>query len=131
MKAIWYHSPVLHGSKIGRTLGYPTLNLNAGVLPENTAPGVYAAQVKIDGDNPNAVLRGALFFGPRLIFNETTNVLEIYLLDFAKEVYNQNASFKLMEFIRPPLPFTSQSDLRAQIDQDILAVSAALTDRQR
>lgn len=126
MKATWYHSPILHGSKIGRTLGYPTLNLEPGVLPEGTEPGVYAAVVKIDGDTPSAELRGALFFGPRLIFNETTNVLEIYLLDFAKEVYNQSASFKLMEFVRPPLPFVSADELRAQIAQDVAQVTAAL-----
>lgn len=127
---------------MGRTMSYPTINLDPAVLPTTTQVGVYAALVKIAAatpttspsppkpqpalHQPSATLAGALFFGPRLVFGETHNVLEIYLLDFSQQVYNQSASFKLMEFIREPRDFTSLSELQQQIQSDVERVQKAL-----
>ena len=98
----WYQGKVLKGEKLGRTLGFPTLNLDSSILSENTLQGAYAAVVKYN----DREYKGALYYGPRLVLGETKNVLEIYLLDFRKEIYGKKLQFILKKFLRPPHPFS-------------------------
>ncbi len=67
---------------------------------------------------------GALYFGPRLINNETCNVLEVFVLDFNQDVYDKTATIQLKDFIRPPLDFNSFEEMKTQLEQDVAAVAA-------
>lgn len=113
-----YTSLIFHGDQLGRTIGFPTLNLDPTCLSTPIKLGVWQAQVTIKGD----VYTGALYFGPRTIKNETTQVLEIYLLDFDEEVYGEQASFSLVSFVRPVIHFASLADLQKQLAADVLAI---------
>lgn len=113
-----FHSTIAHGDQLGRTIGFPTLNLDPTCLTTSIQPGVWQAQVTIKGD----VYMGALYFGPRTIKNETAQVLEIYLLDFDEEVYGEQASFSLVSFVRPVLHFASLAQLQKQLAADVLAI---------
>lgn len=119
---MWYESNVLKGNKQGRIIGYPTLNLDPLVLPGNFKKGVYASLLKYNGK----VYKAALFFGPRTMFNESKNVLEIYVLDFSEEIYNKTVSFQIRNYIREVYNIASFESLKAQIKKDIHAIELCL-----
>jgi len=105
MKHKWYQSKVTKGHRQGKKLGFPTLNLDNPLLLEGFKEGVYAAEVSID----EKVYWGLLYFGPRLIWNETKNVLEIYVLDFDKEIYGKTIAFRIINYIREVINFPSSN----------------------
>lgn len=113
-----YSGTVLHGDKMGRTLGFPSANLEPALLKHVKKEGVYACQVHVNKKS----YRGALYLGPRLVMDETKRVLEIHIVDFNGDIYGETLQFKLGAFIRPPLDFTSEAELIAQLQEDIAAV---------
>lgn len=117
----WYEGIVISGSRLGRTLGFPTANLDPAILTGITRKGVYAATVRIDGQ----LYTGALYIGPRLILNETKRMLEIFVLDFDSDLYGKTVDFQLGAFIREPMDFDSFEALTAQLKSDVAAIRAA------
>lgn len=117
---IWYKGVVLVGLKNGTKLGFPTTNLHSGILPASYKNGVYACLVKYN----NRIYKGALYFGPRLVYNENNQVLEIYLINFTGNLYGQTLEFKLGKFIRKPLDFKNTDDLKKQLAVDVKAVDS-------
>lgn len=118
----WYEAVVLEGDKIGRTLGFPTANLDASVLAHIKREGVYAATVRVKNKEYN----GALYLGPRLVLNEILRVLEIFLLDFSDDIYGETVRFQLGKFVRGPMDFASLDELIAQLNADVAAIRAAV-----
>lgn len=110
-----YSSPVSHGKKEGRAIGFPTLNLDPTCIPIETQEGVWAAKLKIQ----DKLYAGAAYFGPRTIHGETKNVLEIFVLDFSQEIYDQIVQFSLLHFLRPVVHFSSFDELKAQLADDV------------
>ena len=119
----WIEATVLRGDQTGRTIGFPSLNFDPSLWPNNLRenPGVYASLVRIAGQTHH----GALYFGSRLVMGETHNVLEIYVLDFTADVYDQIVEFQIGEFIHPPHNFSSLTALKVQLSQDVIAIQAA------
>ena len=114
----WYSNKVVRGDQYGRTLGFPTANLDAAVLSHVEKEGVYACQVRLG----KQFYRGALYLGPRIVLRETKRVLEIHILDFDQEIYDETLSFQLGPFIRPPMDFDNTDELKAQFSRDVAAV---------
>lgn len=119
---MWYESKILTGNKQGRTIGFPTLNLDPLAIPPILKEGVYATLVKHNG----SVYKGALFFGPRLMLNETKQALEIYVFDFSKEIYGETVSFQIKDYIREVRNFASLDELKEQIKKDIGTINLCL-----
>lgn len=117
----WYEGIVISGSQLGRTLGFPTANLDPTLLDQVTHEGVYAANVRIDGQ----AYTGALYIGPRLILDETKRVLEIFVLDFDGDLYGKTVDFQLGTFVREPMDFDSFDALTVQLEADVAAIRAA------
>ncbi len=113
--AKWQKGKVLVGEKLGRKLGFPTANLDLNVWPASCKSGVYAAFVRYK----NKSYKSALYFGPRMVLGETQNVLEIYILDFKKEIYGQTLFWQIGKFIRPPMDFSSLEALKIQLQKDV------------
>lgn len=118
----WYEGTVLPGSQLGRTLGFPTANLDVTILNHVTKEGVYAANIRIGSKS----YIGALYLGPRLVLNETKRVLEIFLLDFDGDLYGQTLEFQLGAFVREPMDFESLDALINQLEVDVAAIRAAV-----
>lgn len=118
----WHTGKVQRGDKIGRTLGFPTANLDPTELDNISRDGVYAAQVAV----AHAHYRGVLYLGPRLTLGETRRVLEIHLVDFSGDLYDQVISFTLGPYIRPPRNFDSTQALKDQLAEDVAAVRRAV-----
>lgn len=122
MTKIWYKSTVLRGKKLGRKLGFPTVNLDPALWPSNLREGVYSSLVKYQ----NTIYKGALYYGPRLILGETARVLEIYILDFNQEIYDKNIEWKIVKFVREVRNFSSLTELKKQLKRDVIKVRKIL-----
>src|SRR5260221_4770747 len=113
-----YASRVFRGEQLGRTLDFPTANLDPNVLRNDYKEGIYSCTVVYEGNE----YIGALYLGPRLVLGETNNVLEIHILDFDKEIYDKTIQFSLGSFIRIPSNFSSLEEMKIQLQKDIEAV---------
>lgn len=113
----WIKDKVRKGDKSAGEIGFPTINLN----PKKTGKikkGIYSSKVKIKGQ----IYSGVLFYGPRLIKNEKNNVLEIHVLDFNGNIYNQNIEFSVGNYIRDVKNFGTVEELKKEIELDIKKV---------
>lgn len=118
MKDTLYKAIVKTGDKKGREIGFPTINLSPDILSDQIKQGVYHSGVIINGQK----YQGALYFGPRLVLDETHTVLEIHILDFSGNLYDKDITFSIQHYIRPPQDFGSFEEMIATIKQDILAI---------
>ncbi|HEX7018044.1 MAG TPA: riboflavin kinase [Patescibacteria group bacterium] len=108
---------VIHGEKVGRTIGFPTANLDIQLTEEDLKPGVYLAKVTSDQDR-STIYNGLAYFGPRYIFGEQVNSFEVYLYDFEGDLYNQTLEIALTDYLREPMNLDSIDKLRAQLELD-------------
>ncbi|MDR0437857.1 MAG: riboflavin kinase [Bacteroidales bacterium] len=105
---------VVEGRKVGRTLGFPTANLeflNPDEMPES---GVYAVDVNLRDE----MLRGVLNVGNRPTFGASEKVAEVHILDFARDIYDENLDITIRKFIRKERTFETSEALKKQIEQD-------------
>ena len=97
---------VVHGKKLGRTIGYPTANLELDEpLKLVPATGVYLSQVRVGGRS---------FYG-------MTNVganLETHIFDFDEEIYGETITVSFMKRVRDENSFESMGELQAQLRDD-------------
>ncbi len=109
---------VVKGHGVGKTLGYPTINL--AVPPAKLLPkeGVYAARARFDGSE----YKGMAYIGGRLTFDDTSLSVEINLFDFTGNVSSEQVTILLSEFIRSPEKFPSPSDLARKMRDDELQI---------
>lgn len=113
---------VQHGDKVGRTIGYPTANLDMGKYLR-PAYGIYAVRGRLtDG----RVLNGAANLGIRPQFEPPKELLEPYFFDFSGDLYGQKLEVELVEFLRPEAKFDTLDALMAQMDADCARARAIL-----
>lgn len=102
---------VVHGKKLGRTLGIPTANLH---LPAGLAIpkfGVYACCVLIDGERFPAVTN----IGTRPTVEGQGITVEPWILDYSGDLYDRDITIEFYRFLRPEQKFSSLEDLQAEI----------------
>jgi riboflavin kinase/FMN adenylyltransferase len=105
---------VAHGQKLGRQLGYPTINIKMG---DKTliVKGIFAVRVKgID----NRVLEGVASIGTRPTVAGVDTILEVYILDFEQDVYGYSVEVEFLHKIRDEQKFDSLEELTAHIGRD-------------
>lgn len=107
---------VVHGEKLGRTLGYPTANIApkhaAQLIP---ALGVYAAHVVIGNESFPAMLS----IGTRPTVSDAGHVsIEAYLFDFDRDIYDAEVSIQFIERMRDELKFDSLEALIDALKED-------------
>lgn len=114
---------VAHGEKVGRTLGFPTLNipLLRRVSPVN---GVYLVQVNGVGEQP---FYGVANVGNRPTVNEVKARLEVHLLDFNGDCYGKQVTVSFLQKIRNEQKFESVEQLKEQIALDITTAKQMIT----
>lgn len=106
---------VVHGEKLGRTLGYPTANIK---LPKSLLPvsGIYA--VTCDG------IEGVASVGTRPTVGGKEHLLEVNLFDFNKEIYGEKLRVTFHAKFRDEENFDSVELMKAQIAKDVQAARA-------
>lgn len=114
---------VVRGEQRGRTLGYPTLNLE--IPPRKLLPpeGVYTVRAQ----TPRGTFGGMMNLGPRPTFGEHSSGLEVYLLDAAGDFYGMHVRVELVQRIRDVRAFTSADALVEQIRRDEAVARSTLT----
>ena len=117
--------PVLHGEKRGRTLGYPTANLDLQGL-HLPRFGVYAVRAEVLDGPRRGAYSGAASLGTRPMFGENRPNLETHLLDFEGDLYGARLSVGLFEFLRPEATFPSLEAFVAQMAEDCVRARALL-----
>lgn len=107
---------VVHGNRIGRTLGFPTVNLVPAqdkLLPPN---GVYYSEVRIGVKNYRAITN--IGYKPTVTAEKVMGV-ESYLYDFSEEIYDEEIEVYLYKFKRPEMQFDGLEALQKQLQRDI------------
>ncbi|WP_094092563.1 bifunctional riboflavin kinase/FAD synthetase [Paenibacillus physcomitrellae] len=124
LAAGWFGRPylvrgkVINGEKRGRTIGFPTANVEPSehfVLP---VKGVYAVKAQLEGED--RWLPGVMNLGVKPTFHEgvTKPSLEVHLFDFSQDIYEHELTIELISYIRPERKFSSIDELIAQIGRD-------------
>ena len=105
---------VIHGRERGRTIGFPTANLESQT--ECVPPdGVYAARVVMpEGSYPSITN-----IGMRPTFAEAARSIEAHIFDFNRDIYDRAIKLELIEQIRPERKFESAQALKEQIGLDL------------
>lgn len=112
---------VIHGNKRGREIGYPTANIDvdAGTLPQT---GIYAVWITVKGTKH----MGAASYGYNPTFKLEKARLEVHILNFDADIYDEEVAVDFVKFIRPELKFDGVDDLVAQMDKDCTEVRRIL-----
>ena len=111
------HGPVVHGDGRGKQLGFPTANIQypePKILPAN---GVYACRVWVDGK----AYAGAVNVGVRPQFHDRADapLVETYILDFDRDIYDQDVRVEFIERLREEKKFASVDALVEQMHRDV------------
>ena len=125
---------VLHGQRLGRKMGFPTLNLR--LAPDKISPprGVYASVVRWEENGNVRLAPGMSNLGSRPTVNGDRNDVTLETNVFAEpgELYGSKITVWLLRFLRPEKAFGSVDELSAAIALDreeALSTSDALWSR--
>ncbi len=116
---------VVGGYRVGRTIGYPTANLHVD-NPDKLVPadGVYAVYVYVGGQK----YMGMLSIGYRPTLNNGTDrSIEVNILQFNADIYNQPMRISFVRRTRPELKFDTIEELIAQLQKDEIEVTEILS----
>jgi riboflavin kinase/FMN adenylyltransferase len=118
----WFVSgAVIHGDKRGRELGFPTANLILDAAC-GLRHGIYAVRVAVGGRRYD----GVASFGRRPMYDTGAVLLEVFLFDFAGDLYGQNIDVAFIAWIREERIFDSATALIAQMQDDSRLAREAL-----
>jgi len=102
---------VKEGKKLGRTIGFPTVNIEAHPLKLFPPNGVYATKTLYQGK----YYYGVTNIGKNPTVNGTVKIVETFLLDFNKMIYGETLQTFFYKFLRPEQKFPSVEELQRQI----------------
>jgi len=107
---------VIGGQRLGRTLGYPTANLEPSLRQVVPADGVYAVRAFLDDGR---IFGGACSLGNRPTIEGAGRSIETFLFDFSEDIYGRGLSLQFMERLRGEEKFDSLDALTAQMARDV------------
>ena len=120
--APWFVSgEVVHGEKRGRDLGFPTANLRLDASC-GLKHGIYAVRAQIDGQ----LVDGVASFGRRPTFDNGAPLLEVFLFDFAGDLYGKTIEVAFIGWIRGEEKFVSIDALKRAMDGDVVRAKDTL-----
>jgi riboflavin kinase/FMN adenylyltransferase len=111
----FFEGIVIEGDKLGRTLGYPTANLQLN-NEEKLVPGdgVYAVSCELQAIS----YKGMMYIGSRPVVNGKRRVIEVNIFDFDAAIYGETLRVTIKHFIRGDMHFDSLEALRDQLAID-------------
>lgn len=105
---------VVHGKKLGRTIGYPTANIETEILKLLPKKGAYIVEVLVKGQ----LCRGMLSIGTNPTVNGEKLTVEVYILDFEGDIYDEKITVKFREFLHEEIKFEGLEKLVERLDED-------------
>ncbi len=118
-KKFFLFGKVVHGKKLGRTIGFPTANLEVNsknkIIPED---GVYAVLVEREGSPEQ--FKGMMNIGykPTVESNKEFKTVEVHIFDFDKDLYGEILKVEFVFRIRAEKKFESVEALQKQLEYD-------------
>ena len=109
---------VVHGLRRGRTLGFPTANLTPPP-PDKLLPaeGIYAVRASVGTE----LKEGLLHLGPRPTFAGSPPTIELFLIDFDRDIYGERVVVEFLHRLREVRPFATEAGLIEQMQRDLEA----------
>ena len=129
-KALGYNylisGKIIRGHGIGKTLGFPTINL--AVPPGKLLPreGVYSVNARFD----HTLYPGMLYIGGRLTFDDTAISVEVNLFEFKGEIDADHAVLELTDYIRSPQKFRSKEELIENMKNDEMEIKRRFNNQE-
>ena len=116
---------VIHGNKLGRTIGFPTANIEMDqatkMLP---AIGVYAVKTELNG----RVLNGVMNIGKKPTVQQTEKIsIEVFIFDFSEDIYGETLTISFYDRLRGEQQFGSVDELKEQLGKDAQKARTLLT----
>lgn len=106
---------VIKGKQLGRTIGFPTANVNVEV-EVSLNNGVYGVRIY----RQNKVYFGVMNVGKRPTFDDGEHMTyEVHILDFHHDIYDEQILVEIMFYIRPEQKFNQLKDLIQQLHADV------------
>lgn len=114
-----FEGTVVEGNRIGRTIGYPTANLQI-TDPEKITPGngVYAVIVEIPDQSGDITRKGMMNIGHRPTVDGTRRTIEVNIFDFNGNLYGEIIRVRVMHYLRGEQKFSGLDELKAQLGRD-------------
>lgn len=110
---------VIHGKKLGRTIGFPTANIRPNATKIIPPLGAYGVKLKIDDDDK--IYLGIMNIGKNpTVNNDNCISIETNILDFNRDIYGKKIRIKIYELLRFERKFESLNHLKEQIKKDEL-----------
>ena len=107
---------VKHGKALGRTLGFPTMNIEPEESKFTPKAGVYACKIVIG----NKKYTGICNVGIKPTVTKISKLLvEVFVFGYNKDTYGEKISVEFCSFERPEVKFNSIDELKEQVDKDI------------
>ena len=117
-KMLGYHysisGKVIHGKKIGRTIGFPTANIATETIKLLPQKGAYIVSVLVKGQS----YQGMLSIGTNPTVNGQQLSTEVYILDFDQDIYGENITIQFKEFLHEEIKFESLEKLIERLKED-------------
>jgi len=111
----FFGGTVVKGDQLGRTLGYPTANLEYDYAEKiRLGHGVYAVDAFIGAEHR----KGMLSIGDRPTLKVSGEKVEVHVFDWSGEIYGERMIVKVREFLRPQIRFDSLEELKVQMARD-------------
>ena len=105
---------VVHGKKIGRTIGYPTANIETDSIKLLPKKGAYIVEVFVKDQH----YKGMLSVGTNPTVNGEKLTVEVYLLDFNDDIYDEKITVKFRDFLHDEIKFEGLEKLIERLDED-------------
>jgi riboflavin kinase/FMN adenylyltransferase len=124
----FFEGTVIKGDQLGRTIGYPTANLQL-TNTEKLVPGdgVYAVRLQIENSKfENLIFGGMMYIGSRPVVNGKRRVIEINIFDFDKDIYDEVLKVEVVAYTRGDIHFNGLEALKEQLAKDKLQIQELL-----
>lgn len=111
----FFTGTVIKGKQLGRTIGFPTANIHIEedykLIPKN---GVYLVKSLLNGK----LIYGMMNIGKRPTVDGENQTIEVHFIDFDQNLYDQEITMEVLDFIRDEQKFDSLEALKNQIQKD-------------
>lgn len=111
----FFEGLVVDGKKLGRSLGYPTANLQIEneekLVPGN---GIYVVEVELEGK----MYGGMMSIGVRPTIGITERTIEVNIFDFDKDIYGRRLRVYVKKYLREEMKFKDLEELKEQLAED-------------
>ncbi|MBI2914916.1 MAG: bifunctional riboflavin kinase/FAD synthetase [Firmicutes bacterium] len=121
---------VVRGEGRGRSLGFPTANINTPAEKLLPGDGVYLARLALGPANGGRSAGCVAALGTRPTFQGSTRALEAFVLDFGGDLYGRTVRLFFVEKLRDIDKFAGPTELRDQISRDVAAAKDRLADER-